>query len=420
MVWVYLGACILCSLSWIVGVFLEWDFLDILPINLGIAFVVFVIWLVDRKLRARAAAALERSILAGAQAQAHNTRPDRRGEISAMQEEMQRGFSVLRNVKDGGRALTTLPWYVIVGPPGAGKTTALRQSGLDFPMQHDGREPTKGVGGTRNCEWWFCNEAVLLDTAGRWTVENDDHDEWLAFLDTVKKFRSRTPINGVVVAVSVADLVSRREEQVEELAKALRTRIDELMVRLQIVVPVYVLFTKADLVGGFVEFFGDLKRSERGQIWGASIPLTVDLSRDTARTVEAEFDLLAASLHARALARVRTERVHHHRATIIRFPLEFRALRAAVSLFSTVLMRPNAYQETPIFRGFYFTSGTQEGRPMDSVLAGMSSAFGLPASQAPAAPPGELKSYFLTDVFRKSAFPDRELAARRKFIRRGP
>jgi hypothetical protein len=33
----------------------------------------------------------------------------------------------------GEDALYALPWYVIVGPPGAGKTTALRHSGLVFP-----------------------------------------------------------------------------------------------------------------------------------------------------------------------------------------------------------------------------------------------------------------------------------------------
>jgi len=110
LVWVYLVACILCSISWIVGVLLDWDFLDVLPINLGIAFVVLVIWLVHRKMRARAAAALERSILSGEDHQAQNARPDRRGEIASMQEEMKKGFDVLRNLKDGGRALATLPW----------------------------------------------------------------------------------------------------------------------------------------------------------------------------------------------------------------------------------------------------------------------------------------------------------------------
>ncbi len=38
-------------------------------------------------------------------------------------------------------------------------------------------------------------------------------------------------------------------------------------------VPVYVLFTKADLVAGFVEFFDSLGKEEREQVWGVTLPL---------------------------------------------------------------------------------------------------------------------------------------------------
>lgn len=67
--------------------------------------------------------------------------------------------------------LYDLPWYVIIGPPGAGKTTALVNSGLKFPLAR-GATPAAiaGVGGTRYCDWWFTEEAVLIDTAGRYTT----------------------------------------------------------------------------------------------------------------------------------------------------------------------------------------------------------------------------------------------------------
>ena len=65
--------------------------------------------------------------------------------------------------------LYNLPWYVFIGAPGAGKTTALINSGLRFPLADRlGREAVRGVGGTRNCDWWFTDEAVFLDTAGRY------------------------------------------------------------------------------------------------------------------------------------------------------------------------------------------------------------------------------------------------------------
>ena len=67
--------------------------------------------------------------------------------------------------------LYQLPWYVIIGAPGSGKTTALANSGLQFPLaDRFGKTALRGIGGTRNCDWWFTNEAVLLDTAGRYTT----------------------------------------------------------------------------------------------------------------------------------------------------------------------------------------------------------------------------------------------------------
>ena len=55
-----------------------------------------------------------------------------------------------------GRFLYELPWYTIIGAPGSGKTTALRNAGLRFPLADQmGEQAVRGVGGTRNCDWWF-------------------------------------------------------------------------------------------------------------------------------------------------------------------------------------------------------------------------------------------------------------------------
>ena len=111
----------------------------------------------------------------------------------------------------GGRHLYQLPWYIIIGPPGAGKTTAIANSGLKFPLADSmGAEALGGVGGTRNCDWWFTNDAVLIDTAGRYTTQDSDADAdakaWTGFLGLLKKYRKRQPINGALVAISLSDL----------------------------------------------------------------------------------------------------------------------------------------------------------------------------------------------------------------------
>lgn len=152
--------------------------------------------------------------------------------------------------------LYQLPWYVIIGAPGAGKTTALVNSGLQFPLaDRFGKAALRGIGGTRNCDWWFTNEAVLLDTAGRYTTQESeqqqDASEWNNFVGLLRKYRGRQPINGVIVTVSVSDLLTQSAQTSREQALSLRQRLMELHEQLGIRFPVYVMVTKTDLLKGF-------------------------------------------------------------------------------------------------------------------------------------------------------------------------
>jgi type VI secretion system protein ImpL len=429
--WIWLLAAFLIIATWVVGFLLAWPLW--LKILLTVVFVLMVVaWYVARRVRAlMKARALERELLKQAEQQALNARPDRRGEILELQVQMQRGLQALKQSRlgaSGASALYTLPWYMIIGPPGAGKTTALKHSGLVFPFL-DPRSGggVRGVGGTRNCDWWFTNEAILLDTAGRYATEADDHEEWISFLDMLRKHRSRKPVNGVLVAISVTDLMEATDEQIDSYAKRLRARIDEITQRLQMVVPVYVMFTKVDLVAGFVEYWGDLRKSERAQIWGMTFPLEGAGERDAARAFDEEFELLVDRVHSRALRRVGDEKQADQRQRVYQFPLEFAGLKQNLQEFVGALFSAGGLQDAPILRGIYFSSGTQEGRPIDRVIGGMMRAFNLtptsPSEQTPTTAT-EAKSYFVTDVFRRVVFPDQNIAARtrtevrRQFINR--
>jgi type VI secretion system protein ImpL len=117
----------------------------------------------------------------------------------------------------------------------------------------------------------------LLDTAGRYTTQ-DSHEEvdraaWRGFLDLFKKHRRRRPINGAFIAISLADLMQQSEEERAAQALAIKQRVQELHEHFGIRFPIYVLFTKADLIAGFIEFFGDLGKEERDQVWGMTFPM---------------------------------------------------------------------------------------------------------------------------------------------------
>ncbi len=127
-------------------------------------------------------------------------------------------WRALKQKRRSGHSLYELPWYVIIGAPGSGKTTALINSGLHFPLeQRSGKGALRGVGGTRNCDWWFTDEAIFLDTAGRYTTQDSDANAdsagWAEFLKLLQKYRKRRPVNGVILTISAQDLMAQGHTQ---------------------------------------------------------------------------------------------------------------------------------------------------------------------------------------------------------------
>ena len=146
------------------------------------------------------------------QSQAGHAQPS--AEAVQLRERFEEAVATLKQKRRSGHTLYELPWYMIIGAPGSGKTTALVNSGLNFPLeQRSGKGALRGVGGTRNCDWWFTDEAVLLDTAGRYTTQDSDAGAdsagWSEFLALLRKYRKRRPINGVILAISAQDLMTQ-------------------------------------------------------------------------------------------------------------------------------------------------------------------------------------------------------------------
>ncbi|HVR75959.1 MAG TPA: type VI secretion system membrane subunit TssM, partial [Planctomycetota bacterium] len=369
----------------------------------------FLLYIVQKVFAIRGAMQIEKRLRAQAADQRESVRPDKKPEVEALEKQLTEAIQALKASTFGKEALYALPWYIIVGPPGVGKTTALVESGLSFPHMSQGRRGIRGVGGTRNCDWWFTDQGILLDTAGRYTTELEDRDEWLAFLEMLRKSRKWKPINGAIVAVSVPELLRMTAEDLANHAKNIRDRIDELTRSLELVFPVYLIFTKCDLLSGFTEFFEGLSKADRAQAWGATLPYGIP--SDIGAVFEEEVKKLYAALCARRVKALSADLPHEKRRQIYSFPIQFAVAERRLQEFTAELFRSNPYQESSILRGFYFTSGTQEGAPIDQVVAAMGQAFGLKEEAGSFAKQvTEKKSYFLHDLFTKIIFPDQNLA----------
>ncbi len=206
--------------------------------------------------------------------------------------------------------LYDLPWYVFIGAPGSGKTTALLSSGLNFAVeQGGGKARLKGIGGTRNCDWWFTDEAIFLDTAGRFTTQDSDASSdsagWKEFLTLLRQYRHRRPINGVILTISAKDLMTLGAAGREAQVEAARLRLRELNRELQIQLPVYVMVTMCDMVAGFAEYFDDLAQDTRAQVWGVTFPYEQTLNGESTQRFVPEFEALITRLNRAAVHQAR-------------------------------------------------------------------------------------------------------------------
>lgn len=355
-----------------------------------------------------------------------------------------RGRGGLRRLFEGKRYLYELPWYMILGSPGAGKTTALLNAGLQFPLARQMGNASKSMvlrseGGTLHTDWWFTNEAVLIDTAGRYTTQESDPVtdpvEWRGFLGLLRKHRTRAPLNGVIVALNAAELLTMTDAERSEHASMVRDRLADLRQELGIRFPVYVVVTKMDLLRGFNEYFQSLTSEGRTQAWGFTLPFQgVKSTRATAegrealRTqVEVQLALLKDRLAAGLRSRLNEEFDVDRRKRLFALPQELAGLAMPLVPMLDEIFLASRFDRTQLhdmLRGVYFTSGAQTDVDLpadpDTLFQRLQRSLGLPLGGGTASAPGDAaaartaptrgqQGFFIQDLLTKVIIPEAHL-----------
>lgn len=415
----FLGVVFLSLFIWFVGPMLGYQTSSPLEskynrlLAIGSMSLLWFIFAITRFIRSRRRNAQMLDSLASEQISASDSASAE--ELKVLQSKMQEAVDTLKSRNfsrsGGSRFIYELPWYVIIGPPGAGKTTLLSNSGLDFPLEEThGKFSVKGIGGTRNCDWWFTDQAVLLDTAGRYATQDSeaevDKAAWTGFLQMLSEKRSRRPINGVLLALSIEDILTGDDAQLEQTAKTLRTRIDELYNLLGIAPPVYLMFTKCDLLAGFAEYFSDLDKPAREQVWGHTLDVE---ESDPATVLTQGLNALSAQLNQQTVNKLQGELSQQNREQIYGFPMQFNYAQQRVRVFTANLAAQSKLLQPVLFRGVYFTSATQTGSVLDQVISNVSQSFGISDSFASHSS-GEGRSYFIHRLLSDVVFKESGLA----------
>jgi len=278
--------------------------------------------------------------------------------INDLEKQWEKSIKTLYGSKlsKGHNPIYALPWILIVGESGAGKTSLIKNSRLSSAITDI--EETAQYAGTKNCDWWFFEDAIILDTAGRYTVPIDskkDNAEWERFLALLSKYRKKEPLNGMIVAISADRLLENNKDLIQAEALNIRKRIDQLMISIGAKFPVYLMVTKMDKVYGFTDFCDTLPMELQSQAMGY---MNESLNNHWQEVLDKGIDFIKSKIRSLELFIIQkdTKEIKN----LLLFSKEFDRLVPALKDFSHIIFGDNPYQKIPMLRGVYFSSALSD------------------------------------------------------------
>ena len=374
-------------------------------------------------LRKRSSLPLEAGILRhGGRSPTGISDPASRARLDDLRKNFEGGFQKLKTAR---KDWYTLPWYVIVGESGSGKTEALRHCNVGFPPGLNNE--FQGSGGTINMDWWFTNEAIILDTAGRILFDEVDaagSNEWKEFLRLLRTSRPNCPINGMLLVIPSDSLIKDTADVLERKAGKISRQLDLIQRELDVRFPVFVIVTKSDKINGFREFFDGIRDPLiQHQILGWSNPLPLDEPFNP-EMLDVHLKTVTERLNRRRLALMMDPPIIEENSarridqvdSLYAFPKSFAGLMPNLKRYLEMIFVGSEWSNKPLFlRGIYFTSAMREGSALDAELA---RALGISVDSLPSKIWERERAYFLRDMLTKKAFAEKNLVTRSRHASR--
>ena len=324
-------------------------------------------------------------------------------EISAL------AAAVARSRPGAKDAVYAVPWYLVVGEPGSGRSTAIRGMNLGWPSS-DG--PLALGVPQALCTYWLAAEAAFIEPEQA-VLGPGKNPNFLGMLcDELKAQRAREPLDGILLLVNIAAIADLDERGVESYANALRAYLVEIAKRLGTDVPVYTILTRYDTLWGFGEVFQWTPERKGEEAWGFVLPGDTQSQQAVGR-IQAELDGLAARFEAFCLAKLSSEHPPEHRTRALQHLVEVRTLMTKIRALFGVLAMANAFERAPWIRALIIGSavpGTGD-RLRAGVARFTNMGLALPAESAPrSARPGGLPMH---GYMKSVVLPEKDLVPTR-------
>jgi len=322
----------------------------------------------------------------------------------------------------GRQFVLALPWYLVVGPVAAGKTTLVMESGLQMLFEEPladplGQSARSAQQQALRWRWVFTNEAVFICGAGA-LVQDAGQDSatlrnWRNLLDFVQRQRPRRPLDGVIVVIPAGTLLAGGGR---EIATTIRRRLQEAMLRLAVRLQAYLVISQCDVILGFAEFFGRLDVDALAQPFGVALPAQGGVIRGGQNSLQDRLAQLVGSVSRLLPSRTAIEPNPSIRARMALFPEQLAAVSQSVLEFAGELTLVGRAERPLLLRGAFLTSAGRTGETMAAEIDGWSGRFGLGVGLMPTLlhdlREGRLAPLFLKGLFQRFIVPEAGLAGR--------
>ncbi|MCY1401492.1 type VI secretion protein IcmF [compost metagenome] len=354
--------------------------------------------------------------------------------VDAQEKALSRGLSSYLDNAGGRRALYQLPWYLVLGGEGAGKSSFVNRSNQSFSLTRIANSQTRvrqAEDGLYPVSWWISNDAVIIDPPGAFISQTtaQSHTQshgrepepsdpvgtqarlWDHLLGWLVRNRSRRALNGLLLVVDLPSLAHSTPEQRMTLAHVLRARLYEVSSQLGSRLPLYVVLSKFDLLDGFDQFFARLTTSQREQMLGFTFKLdAIDTFDAWVDEFADHYDQLIRVLYEHLLEGLSLPSQSRQRERLIALHAQLMGLRPVLMSFLRETLASDRFTTPALVRGVYWSSVLQQGEMSNAFIREAAQPYKTQRPLREGKPQGKNLVYFAQQVFQRVIYQEAGLA----------
>ena len=315
-----------------------------------------------------------------------------------------------------------IPLVMIIGNERAGKSAFINYSNIEYPLGDSLDTYKKIHQSTTNFNLYISKNGALIDTEGVHFAQEvlfnpsstdelpeDDVEKnkdfllkkniWKEFLNFLNKNIFHSKLGGAILIVDTQQFLENPKEYSNDLIRYLVKRVNDCENSLKIKFPIYVVFSKLDLVEGMGDYFKLFKDDVANKAFGLSLSNT--FNKDD---LDNDFKELSRSLLYNIMSKNSLSHSLEDKKRSYLFLKQLDNLFALVSDFALKLKDENSLKNSSPIKGVYFVSAFQENIPINYLVNTVCDRYGIKKPLARALNNYSKQSYFVKSLLKDIVF----------------